>query len=243
MLQGILFLFTHMAKKQYVQEMFDHISPTYDKLNHILSLNIDKSWRNKAVRMIADRRPQHVLDIACGTGDFSIALAKAGVPMVQGIDISEGMMKVGRAKIDEQRLSGRIRFQQEDSEAMTFSDSTFDAVSVAFGIRNFEHRERALKEMYRVLRPGGMLLVLELSVPRNRILRGLYKLYFLHILPAVGNLISRDAAAYRYLPASVLSFPPPETFCRMVGEAGFVQVESRALTFGLCRIFTGVRNV
>ena len=222
--------------------MFDHISPTYDKLNHILSLNIDKSWRRKAVRMIAVRQPKEVLDIACGTGDFSIALAKAGVPKVRGIDISEGMMKVGRTKIEEQGLADRICFQQEDSEAMTFADGTFDAVSVSFGIRNFEHRERGLQEMYRVLRPGGMLLVLELSVPRNRMLRGLYKLYFLHILPAVGKLISRDPAAYKYLPASVLNFPQPETFCRMMRDAGFVQVESRALTFGLCRIFTGIRN-
>ena len=222
--------------------MFDHISPTYDKLNHILSLNIDKSWRRKAVRMIAVRQPKEVLDIACGTGDFSIALAKAGVPKVRGIDISEGMMKVGRTKIEEQGLADRICFQQEDSEAMTFADGTFDAVSVSFGIRNFEHRERGLQEMDRVLRPGGMLLVLELSVPRNRMLRGLYKLYFLHILPAVGKLISRDPAAYKYLPASVLNFPLPETFCRMMRDAGFVQVESRALTFGLCRIFTGIRN-
>jgi len=231
-----------MAKKQYVQEMFDHISPTYDKLNHILSLSIDKSWRKKAVRMIADRQPQQVLDIACGTGDFSIALAKAGVPKVLGIDISEGMMTIGRAKIEQQGLSDRIRFQQEDSEAMSFAEASFDAVSVAFGIRNFEHRERALQEIYRVLRPGGILMVLELSVPGNRILRGLYKLYFLHVLPAVGKMISHDPAAYKYLPASVLNFPSPETFGQMVRDAGFSRVESKALTFGLCRIFTGIKS-
>lgn len=223
--------------------MFDHISPTYDKLNHILSLNIDKSWRKKAVRMMVAKAPQYVLDIACGTGDFAIALARAGVPKVQGIDISEGMMQVGRAKIHSLGLDDRILFRQEDSEAMTFADSTFDAVSVAFGIRNFEHRELGLQEMYRVLKPGGRLLILELSIPENRIMRAVYKLYFLHILPAIGRLVSKDSSAYSYLPASVLNFPRPDRFCQMIREAGFSQVDSQSLTFGLCRIFTGTKNI
>ncbi len=221
--------------------MFDNISPTYDKLNHLLSLNIDKCWRKKAVRMIMEHKPQNVLDIACGTGDFSIALARAGVPHVSGIDISEGMMDVGRTKIQRLGLDAQIQLQQEDSESMSFDDASFDAVSIAFGIRNFEHRELGLREMYRVLRPGGQLLVLELSVPRNRLLLAVYKLYFLHVLPAVGRLISRDTEAYKYLPASVLNFPSPEEFCAMMRDAGFRIVETRSLTFGLCRIFTGIK--
>ncbi|MBR0036501.1 MAG: bifunctional demethylmenaquinone methyltransferase/2-methoxy-6-polyprenyl-1,4-benzoquinol methylase UbiE [Bacteroidales bacterium] len=226
-----------MAKKEFVEQMFNDIAPTYDKLNHILSLNVDKSWRKKAVRRIAETRPDHVLDIACGTGDFSIALAQAGVPKVTGIDISEGMLEVGRRKVSALGLD--IRMQADDSEHLSFPDRSFDAVSVAFGVRNFEHLQAGLSEMHRVLRPDGLLCIVELSVPGNPFLLWCYKLYFLHILPFVGGLMSGNRDAYRYLPASVLHFPKPDQVCRMLREAGFHDVEAKAFTFGLCRMFTG----
>ena len=228
-----------MAQKEFVKNMFDDIAPTYDKLNHILSLNVDKSWREKAVRRICKTQPQHVLDIACGTGDFAIALAQAGVPKVTGIDISEGMLDVGRAKVRELGLD--IGMQVDDSEQLSFPADTFDAVSVAFGVRNFEHLQLGLNEMQRVLRPGGLVCIVELSVPQNPLLLWGYKLYFLHILPLIGGLLSGNRKAYRYLPVSVLNFPKPDKVCQMMREAGFQQVEAKAFTFGLCRMFTGIK--
>ena len=226
-----------MAKKEFVKNMFDDIAPTYDKLNHILSLNVDKHWRDRAVRRICMTQPNHVLDIACGTGDFAIALAQAGVPKVTGIDISEGMLEIGRAKVRELGLD--IDMQVDDSEQLSFPDDVFDAVSVAFGVRNFEQLQLGLNEMQRVLRPGGLVCIVELSVPQNPILLWGYKLYFLYILPLIGGLLSGNRKAYRYLPASVLNFPKPDKVCRMLREAGFQQVEAKAFTFGLCRMFTG----
>ena len=228
-----------MAKKEFVKNMFDDIAPTYDKLNHILSLNVDKRWREKAVRRIGKTQPQHVLDIACGTGDFAIALAQAGIPKVTGIDISEGMLEVGRAKVRELGLD--IEMQVDDSEQLTFPANMFDAVSVAFGVRNFEHLQLGLNEMHRVLRPGGLVCIVELSVPQNPILLWGYKLYFLHILPLIGGLLSGNRKAYRYLPASVLHFPKPDKVCLMLRQAGFQQVEAKAFSFGLCRMFTGIK--
>ena len=226
-----------MAKKNFVRAMFDDIAPTYDKLNHILSLNVDKSWRRKAVEHIVSRKPQRVLDIACGTGDFTIALARAGVPEVLGIDISEGMLEVGRKKVAELGLN--IEMKVDDSEALSLADDTVDAISVAFGVRNFEHLQQGLNEMHRVIRPGGEVCVVELSVPQNPILLWGYKLYFLHVLPFFGGLISGNKGAYKYLPTSVLNFPKPDAFCEMLRTAGFQDVQARSFTFGLCRMFTG----
>ncbi|MCR5394882.1 MAG: bifunctional demethylmenaquinone methyltransferase/2-methoxy-6-polyprenyl-1,4-benzoquinol methylase UbiE [Bacteroidales bacterium] len=228
-----------MAKKKFIVQLFNDIAPTYDKLNHILSLNIDKSWRRKAVQTICSRQPKDVLDIASGTGDFAIAIAQAGVPHVMGIDISEGMLQVGRQKV--QALGLPITMQVDDSEALSFPDDSFDAVSVAFGVRNFEHLQQGLNEMHRVIRPGGMVCVLELSVPSNAILLALYKLYFLHILPWIGGMISGNSGAYKYLPQSVLNFPKPAAFCDMLRQAGFSDVKAKSFTFGLCRMFTGTK--
>lgn len=230
-----------MAKKSYIVRLFDDIAPTYDKLNHILSLNIDKSWRSKSVKQIMSGNPKTVLDIACGTGDFSIELAKKGVEKVIGVDISEGMMKIGMEKVEAAGLSDRISMHVDDSEALTLEDNSVDAVSVAFGVRNFEHLQLGLNEMNRVIRPGGTVNVLELSVPSNPILLWGYKLYFLHILPFFGGLISGNKGAYKYLPASVLNFPKPDVFISMLKTAGFKEVKQRAFTFGLCRLFTGVK--
>ena len=229
-----------MAKKEFVEQMFDDIAPTYDKLNHILSLNVDKGWRRKAVRRIVATRPKHVLDVACGTGDFAIALSQAGVEKVTGVDISQGMLDVGIAKV--KALGLNIEMHVDDCEHLGIEDNTFDAVSVAFGVRNFEHLQRGLNEMQRVLRPGGLVCIVELSVPSNALLRWAYTLYFLHILPFVGGLVSGNRNAYRYLPESVLRFPKPDEVCRMLKEAGFRDVEAKAFTFGLCRMFTGIKS-
>ena len=226
-----------MAKKNFVVSMFNDIAPTYDRLNHLLSLNVDKSWRRKAVARIMSRHPRRVLDIACGTGDFAIALAQAGVPEVLGVDISEGMLEVGRQKV--RALGLNIEMRVDDCESLQLSDDAVDAITVAFGVRNFEHLQQGLREMHRVLRPGGEVCVLELSVPSNPLLRFGYKLYFLHVLPLFGGLISGNKGAYQYLPDSVLHFPRPDAFCEMLRTAGFRHVEAQSFTFGLCRMFIG----
>lgn len=229
-----------MAKKEGVKKMFDNIAPDYDRLNHILSLNIDKNWRKKAVRELADEaRPLNVLDVACGTGDFTIEIARK-VPQgstVVGVDISDGMIAVGLEKLAKLGIDAAL--EVADCEALPYEDNTFDRISVGFGVRNFEHLELGLSEMYRVLAPGGKLVILELSVPSNAFIRWCYKLYFLKILPFIGGLVSGDRSAYEYLPASVLRFPAPDKFMSIMKSAGFDVVEHRALTLGVCRMYIG----
>ena len=229
-----------MAKKEGVKKMFDNIAPDYDKLNHILSLNIDKNWRKKAVRELADEaRPLNVLDVACGTGDFTIEIARK-VPhgsTVVGVDISDGMIAVGLEKLAKLGIDAALNVA--DCEALPYEDNTFDRISVGFGVRNFEHLELGLSEMYRVLTPGGKLVILELSVPSNAFIRWCYKLYFLKILPFIGGLVSGDRSAYEYLPASVLRFPAPDKFMSIMKSAGFDVVEHRAMTLGVCRMYIG----
>lgn len=252
-----------MAEKNFVRSMFNNIAPTYDKLNHILSLNIDKIWRKKAVKRIVKnlknseteklknnsqvfrfsdsqiQKDSQILDVACGTADSTIALARAGISSVTGVDISEEMLKVGETKVAAQKLDSVITLQVEDCENLSFDDDTFDAAFIAFGIRNFEDKRNGLRELRRVLKPNGHLLILELSVPQNKILLSLYKLYFLHILPFIGKKISGDSMAYTYLPQSVMNFPKPKDFLAMMEGCGFKRVSQKALTFGLCRIFEG----
>lgn len=229
-----------MAKKEGVKKMFDNIAPDYDRLNHILSLNIDKNWRKKAVRELADEaRPLNVLDVACGTGDFTIEIARK-VPhgsTVVGVDISDGMIAVGLEKLAKLGIDAAL--EVADCEALPYEDNTFDRISVGFGVRNFEHLELGLSEMYRVLAPGGKLVILELSVPSNAFIRWCYKLYFLKILPFIGGLVSGDRSAYEYLPASVLRFPAPDKFMSIMKSAGFDVVEHRAMTLGVCRMYIG----
>ena len=232
-----------MPKKEKVQQMFDNIAPTYDKLNHIMSLSVDKLWRRHALKEIVDGTPQRILDVACGTGDSTISIARAAAEgtKVTGADISEGMMALVMEKAEKAGVKDRIGLQVADGEALPYGEGTFDRVTCAFGIRNFEHKEKGLEEFRRVLRPGGKAVILELSVPQNKVVRWVYDLYFLHILPWVGGSISGDRAAYKYLPASVHNFPAPKDFCAMMETAGFRGVRCKTFTLGLCRMFVGER--
>ena len=232
-----------MPKKKAVKHLFDRIAPYYDRLNHLLSLHVDKIWRRKAVKKVLVVPHERVMDMACGTADFSLALAKAGVPSVLGLDISEQMLRIGRQKIQSQGLSHIIQLEQGDSEAIAYPDKSFDVVTVAFGVRNYENLELGLQEMLRVLKPGGMLLVLELSLPQSRFLYALYSFYFTRILPWIGGLISGDKQAYAYLPASVLRFPKPKEFLQIMQSCGCVETRQQALSLGLARIFTGKKEI
>ena len=232
-----------MPKKEKIQEMFDSVAPSYDRLNHIMSLGVDRIWRKKALKEIVDGSQQRILDVACGTGDSTIAIAKAAGSgtRVTGIDISEGMMSQVMRKASHEGVHDRIKLIKADAEALPFPDGQFHRVTCAFGIRNFEHKDIALQEFLRVLVPGGKAVILELSVPDNRRLRRLYDLYFMHILPFVGGLISGNKQAYKYLPASVHAFPAPPVFCDMMRTAGFSNVRFRTFTLGLCRLYIGER--
>lgn len=231
-----------MAKKEGIRKLFDNIAPDYDKLNHILSMNIDKGWRKKAVRELIDvASPLEILDVACGTGDFTIEIAQkapAGSCVI-GIDLSEGMMKIGREKIKAAGVEAEL--VQGDCEELPYGDCSFHRISVGFGVRNFEHLDIGLKEMCRVLKPEGKLVILELSVPSNAFIRWCYKLYFLKILPVIGGWISGDRGAYEYLPASVLNFPLPDKFIPMMYQAGFRSVHHIPLTLGICRMYIGIK--
>ncbi|MBO4434896.1 MAG: bifunctional demethylmenaquinone methyltransferase/2-methoxy-6-polyprenyl-1,4-benzoquinol methylase UbiE [Bacteroidales bacterium] len=233
-----------MPQKEKIQEMFDSVAPSYDRLNHIMSLGVDRLWRKRAIREIVDGSQQRILDVACGTGDSTIAIALAAGnsgTRVTGVDISEGMMSLVMRKAAHEGVHDRIKLMKADAEALPFPDGSFHRVFCAFGIRNFEHKDIALQEFHRVIAPGGKVVILELSVPDKPFLRRLYDLYFMHILPMIGGLISGNKQAYRYLPASVHAFPPPAAFCNMIRTAGFTDVRFRTLTLGLCRLYLASR--
>ena len=234
-----------MPPTEKIQQMFDGIAPDYDRLNHLMSLGVDRSWRRRALRWIVDAdRAQSILDIACGTGDFSLAIGHRMHPdsRTTGLDLSEGMLTVMRDKVAKAGFEGRISCEQGDSEAMRFADASFDVVTIAFGIRNFAHREAALREILRVLKPGGRLVILELSVPENRLLRWGYNLYFKHFVPWIGGRISGDRAAYTYLPASVQAFPGRREWTATMAGCGYAQVQHKAFTLGLCRMYVGEKE-
>ena len=228
-----------MAKKEKVQEMFNGIAPKYDLLNHLLSMGIDKRWRKKAMKVVGAGRKDLVLDIACGTGDFSIEALKHGVKRVIGADISENMLVVAREKAKNKGLEDRLDFQYGDSENLTFGNGTFDAVTVAFGVRNFEHLERGLTEMFRVLRPGGKVVILEFSTPERFPMKQLYNFYFKHILPFVGGVISGNRKAYEDLPASVFAFPQGERFLEIMRRACYAKASQQRLTFAIASLYIG----
>ena len=228
-------------KVEQVERMFDHIAPAYDRLNHLMSLGIDRSWRRTALKWLRPHRPALVLDVATGTGDFALLACRMLRPQsLVGTDISEGMMQVARHKAREAGLDDRIRFQREDCEALTFSDASFDAVTVAFGIRNFEHLDRGLREMCRVLRPGGHLVILELSTPDRPPMKQLYRIYS-RLIPLMGRLVSHDRSAYTYLPQSIRAFPQGEVMSESIRRAGFSDVRFRRLTFGVCTLYMATK--
>jgi demethylmenaquinone methyltransferase/2-methoxy-6-polyprenyl-1,4-benzoquinol methylase len=227
------------GKKEQVAKMFDNISHRYDFLNHFLSLGIDKGWRKKAIKLLEPLKPRTILDVATGTGDFAIQALSLNPHKVIGIDISEGMLAVGRKKIAARQLSAQVELFSGDSENIPFKENNFDAVTVAFGVRNFENLERGLTEIYRVIKPGGMVVVLEFSRPRTFPFRQVYSFYFKFILPKIGRFISSDKAAYTYLPESVEAFPDGEDFLQCLKAVGFKNTKCRALTFGISSIYSG----
>ena len=225
-------------KGKVVEEMFDNIASTYDTLNHRLSWNIDKSWRKKAIRRLAPFSPKTILDIATGTGDFAIMSAKMLLPKTLiGVDISDKMMEIGRQKVKEEGLDSIISFQKEDCLNLTFPSNTFDAVTAAFGIRNFQDLEKGLGEMYRVLKKGGHLCIIELTTPISFPMKQLFKIYSKVVLPFYGRLISKDSSAYDYLNKTIAAFPQGETMMNILQSAGFTKTSFTRLTFGICTMY------
>ena len=231
------------TKKEQVEEMFDNIAPSYDRLNHIISFNLDRIWRRRVMRIVRRAKATKIMDIATGTGDLAIALAKSIEPAhILGIDLSEEMLTVARRKVQKQGLESRITLEKGDAENLAMVDSnSIDAATVAFGVRNFENLEQGLREIHRTLREGGTFVVLELSVPKNRLIRWFYAQYSHRILPGIGAMISKDKQAYIYLPESIDEFPAPERFAEMLRSAGFKGVKRHKQSFGVAHIYEAVK--
>jgi demethylmenaquinone methyltransferase/2-methoxy-6-polyprenyl-1,4-benzoquinol methylase len=229
------------SKKEQVATMFNNIAPKYDFLNQLLSLGIHKGWRKKTIQLIAHNQPKNILDIATGTGDFAIEAMKLNPDRVIGIDISEGMLKLGVEKIKKLNLQDKVDLKLGDSENLPFDNNSFDAVTVGFGVRNFENLEKGIHEIYRVINHGGTFAVLEFSKPKKIPIKQLYNFYFKYITPAVGKLFSKDASAYTYLPESVKAFPDGEAFLTILRNAGFKDCKSIPVTFGIASIYIGTK--
>ena len=229
-------------KGRQVEHMFDRIAHSYDLLNHCLSLGIDKRWRRAAINSLRPYAPKKMLDVATGTGDFALLAARTlGPESLLGVDVSEGMLEVGRKKILQAGLADVVSFRREDCMALSLPDGEYDALTVAYGIRNFQDLDRGLSEMYRVLRPGGRLVIIELTAPRRFPMRQLFWLYSHVLMPLVGRLVSRDSKAYSYLPATMEAFPQGEVMREILQKAGFREVEFRRFTFGLSTLYTACR--
>jgi len=225
-------------KAAQVEQMFDHIAPTYDTLNHRLSWDIDKGWRKKAIRQLLPSQPKTMLDIATGTGDFAILAAEMLKPAkLIGADISECMMAIGRQKVAAKGLQDIISFEREDCTALSYADNTFDAVTAAFGIRNFADLDRGLQEMSRVLKKGGHLSIVELTTPVSFPMKQLFHVYAHTVLPVYGRLISKDTAAYSYLTKTIEAFPQGEQMVEILKKAGFQHAQFKRLTFGICTMY------
>ncbi|MEW5798304.1 MAG: bifunctional demethylmenaquinone methyltransferase/2-methoxy-6-polyprenyl-1,4-benzoquinol methylase UbiE [Bacteroidota bacterium] len=228
-------------QKEYVRSLFDSIAYRYDLLNHLLSGGVDLYWRRKAIQTLTQMHPKRILDVATGTADFAIAAVRLNPENVIGVDISEPMLAIGRKKIAQRNLNGMIQLQTGEAENLMFGAASFDAAIVAFGARNFEQLDKGLSEMYRVLRTGGKIVVLEFSRPKMFPFRQLYFFYFRNILPMVGRIISKDNEAYQYLPDTVMKFPEGEEFLDRLQKAGFSGVKEERLTFGIATIYTGIK--
>lgn len=231
------------SKKEQVEMMFDNIAPTYDKLNHIMSLNIDRMWRRRVMRIVRRSKAHKIMDVATGTGDLAIAMAKrVDRTQILGVDLSEEMLAVARRKVEKQGLEERIMLEKGDAENLTMvTTESIDAATVAFGVRNFENIERGLSEIYRTLKPGGKLVVLEFSMPKNRLVRWVYSQYAHRLLPRIGGMISKDKQAYTYLPDSVEEFPSPERFAEILRGVGFKSVKTRSQSFGIAYIYDATK--
>ena len=233
---------TDQTKKEEVREMFDNIAPKYDLLNHTLSMSIDRVWRRRVVGEVRRAKPGRILDVATGTGDLAIAMARRIRDVqVLGVDLSEQMLAVARRKIEARGLDGRIVLDRGDAERLAVADASVDVATVAFGVRNFGDLGAGLRELARTIKPGGKVVILEFSRPRNRVFRALYEFYSYKILPRIGGLVSRDKRAYEYLPASVGEFPAPEEFMAMMARAGFRNCRARSQRFGIAQIYIGER--
>jgi len=231
-----------LNKKAQVADMFDRIAGKYDFLNHFLSMGIDKGWRRKAIKEIARIQPQKILDVATGTGDLAIAALQTKPQQIIGIDISEGMLEIGKKKIEALHASQIIQLEKGDSEALSFETGSFDAITCAYGVRNFENLEKGLTEMCRVMKPGGRLAILEFSHPKTFPVKQLYEFYFRFILPALGKIVSKHNSAYTYLPESVKAFPDGRQFCEILKQCGFTNPKAQPLTFGITSLYTATKS-
>ncbi|MBS7564560.1 bifunctional demethylmenaquinone methyltransferase/2-methoxy-6-polyprenyl-1,4-benzoquinol methylase UbiE [Mucilaginibacter sp. Bleaf8] len=230
------------TKKEQVADMFNNISKTYDFLNHFMSLGIDIIWRKIAINELKAVRPKHILDVATGTGDFAFeALSILKPEKIIGVDISRGMLDIAEQKIKKRNLSHQFEVKLGDSEKLPFDGDEFDAVTVAYGVRNFENLEKGLADMLRVLKPGGKAVVLEFSKPKAFPVKQLYNFYFNYITPGIGKLFSKDARAYSYLPESVAAFPDGKSFTALMEKVGYKQTKNRPLLFGICSVYTGIK--
>ena len=226
------------CKTEQVREMFDSIAPAYDFMNRMMTFGIDKLWRLRAVNMLRRKSPQHILDVATGTGDLAMLMFKKLRPgRITGIDLSPGMIAVAEKKVAEAGLDGAIRFMNEGCRDLPFAPEVFDCITVAYGVRNFEHLDRGYAEMYRVMQRGGTLCVIELSTPRSPLVKPFYKFYTRHIIPWVGKAVSRDVRAYSYLPESIAAVPQGEEMLQLISEAGFKNCRCRRFTFGTCSVY------
>lgn len=230
------------SKKEEVAEMFNNISARYDFLNHFLSLGIDKLWRKRAVKELKPISPKRILDIATGTGDFAIELLSLKPNEIVGLDISEGMLQVGRDKMKKRKVDNIISMVLGDSENLPFEDGHFDAITVGFGVRNFENLEKGLSEMLRVIRPGGKIIILEFSKPKKFPVKQAFGFYSKYIIPFFGKNISKDEKAYAYLPESVAAFPEGESFMEILRKLGYQEVKGRIVSGGIATIYSGSKN-
>ena len=232
---------SELGKKEQVREMFDNISKDYDGLNRVISFGIDVKWRKRVVKILQKNHPKKVLDIATGTGDLAIALTQTGAERIIGLDLSPQMLEVGKSKILDKNLQNVIEMVVGDSEKLPFDDGSFDAVTVAFGVRNFENLEKGLSEILRVLKKGGHLVILETSVPTKTPFKQGYRLYTRHILPTIGKIFSKDRSAYTYLSESASVFPHGQDFNNILGKIGFIGIENRPQTFGVASIYVATK--
>lgn len=229
------------SKKEEVAQMFNNISKRYDFLNHFLSLGIDKIWRKKAVKMLRDVQPKKILDLATGTGDFAIASLKLNPTEIIGMDISDGMLDVGRVKMKKKGYDSIISMRNGDSENLPFEDNYFDALTVGFGVRNYENLEKGLSEMLRVVRPGGKLVILEFSKPKKFPVKQYYAFHSKYIIPFFGKRISKDSSAYAYLPESVAAFPEGKDFENILLKLGYKNVQAKLVSGGIATIYSGIK--